>query len=341
MKEVTGETLEHVMRLAVGYMPSIALNVVVKLGVAEQLTDGPRTVDDIARAVGALPDNLYRVMRSLATVGVFSENNQGVFAQTPASDVLRRDHPMSIRGLVEFLPDPVHLHAYANLIETITRGIPAMEVSLGKPIFEAFEQDPEELKIFHAAMVNFTQICLPAILDAYDFGGIRTLVDVGGGHGSVIAGILQRYPSMHGILYDLDYVVASADPVLQSAGVLERCKKIPGNFFESVPSGGDAYIMKHIIHDWDDEKSIMILKHIGAALSNRRDGKVLLLEAVLPEGNEPHLAKWIDIEMMVGPGGRERTEAEFRQLFNRAGMRLTRITPSHSPLSVIEAALSI
>jgi hypothetical protein len=196
------------------------------------------------------------------------------------------------------------------------------------------------MQSFHAAMVNFTGITLPAILEAYDFGGIRTLVDVGGGHGSVLAGILKRNPAMQGVLYDLDYVIAGADPLLQAEGVLNRCRKVAGSFFESVPSGGDAYIMKHIIHDWDDDKALLILNNIKAAFGNNRSGKVILLEAVVPGVNEPHLAKWVDLEMMAGPGGRERTETEFRDLFAAAGMRLKRIVPSQSPLSVIEAGLA-
>jgi hypothetical protein len=279
-------------------------------------------------------------MRALSSVGVFRETENRFFEHTPVSELLRKDHALSIRDMVNWIADPFHFHTYANLLRTVKTGESAMELAAGQPVFEFFRDDPEEGEVFNAAMVNFTRTCIAAILEAYDFSNIRKLVDVGGGYGSVVAAILARYPDMRGILYDLDHVVAGAQPVLAAAGVTGRCEVAPGNFFETVPVGGDAYIMKHIIHDWEDDKALTILANIRGALKEQAGGKVILLEAVVAGPGEPDMAKWIDLEMMAGPGGRERTREEFKRLFEKAGFRLNRVVPTKSPLSVIEATVA-
>ena len=332
--------LQQLFQLVLGYMPAMALNVVVKLGIPDLITNGPVRAEELAKRTQISEDRLYRIMRALSSVGVFRETEYRSFEHTPVSDLLRKDHPLSSHDMVNWMADPFHFHTYANLMRTVKTGESAMELAAGKPIFEFFRDEPEEGEIFNAAMVNFTRTCIGAILEAYDFSSIRKLVDVGGGHGSVVAAILAHYPGMRGILYDLDHVVAGAQPVLAAAGVTDRCEVLPGNFFEAVPAGGDAYIMKHIIHDWDDDKSLTILNNIRGALKNQSGGKVILLEAVVAGPGEPDMAKWIDLEMMAGPGGRERTREEFQRLFEKAGFRLNRIVPTKSPLSVIEAAVA-
>jgi O-methyltransferase domain len=272
------EDLQHVLQLAIGYMPAVALNIVVKLGIADLIDGGPVNTKELAKKIG--------VMRTVKT------------------------------------------------------GESAMELAAGKPVFGFFRYDPEESKVFNAAMVNLTRTFVPAVLEVYDFSKIRKIVDVGGGHGSVVAAILARYPEMQGILFDLDHVVAGAEPVLSAAGVNGRCEILAGNFFETVPAGGDAYIMKHIIHDWDDDKALTILNNIREALKNDASGKVILLEGVVAGPGEPDFAKWGDLEMMAGPGGRERTREEFEYLFKRAGFHLDRIVPTKSLLSVVEASVA-
>ncbi len=332
--------LRQLFQLACGYMPAISLNIVVKLGIPELLGADPMSIDQLAQKTEINEDRLYRVMRALSTVGVFRETDRRSFGHTPVSELLRKDHPLSQRDMVNWLADPFHFQTYAHLMRTLKTGESAMEIAAGKPVFDFFRDDPDEGEIFNAAMVNFTQTCIGAILEAYDFSNIRTLVDVGGGYGSVVAAILARYPAMRGILYDLDHVVAGAPPVLTAAGVTARCEIMTGSFFETVPPGGDAYIMKHVIHDWDDEKALTILKNTKKALHKKTDGKVILLEAVVAGPGEPDLAKWIDLEMMAGPGGRERTREEFQGLFETAGFRLSRIIPTKSALSVIEAIVA-
>ena len=328
---------QQLFQLCLGYIVSISLNVVARLSIADQLTQGPRKVEDLARTAQAHPDALYRVMRALATVGVFRELDARRFEQTPLSDLLRADHPQSLRPFVVFFPDPLHFRCYSNLMHSVKTGETTAVPTVGRELFEYLRDHPDESAVFNAAMVNLTQAFIPTVLDAYDFSQARVLVDVGGGHGSVVGAILQKYPQMRGILFDIDHVVAGAEPYLRSIGVADRCQIVAGNFFESVPAG-DTYIMKNIIHDWDDEKSILILKNIGAQLKAQPNGKILLLEMVLSAGNEPELGKWADIEMLALPGGRERTENEYRDLFARAGFRLTRIVRTQGPQSVIEAA---
>ena len=328
---------EQLFQLCLGYIPAISLNVVAKLSIADQLAQGPKSVEDLARASQVHADALYRVMRALATVGVFREGERRTFEQTPVSDVLRADHPMSLRPFVIFFPDPLHFRAYANLMHSVKTGETTAIPTFGRELFDYLRDHPEESAVFNAAMVKLTAAFIPAVLAAYDFSQTRVLVDVGGGHGSVIGAILQRYPQMRGIVFDIDHVVAGAGSYLRSLGVADRCEVVAGDFFKSVPPGGDTYIMKNIIHDWDDEKSNRILRNIGDQLKAQPNGKVLLLEMVLSTGNEPQLGKWADIEMLALPGGRERTEEEYRRLFADAGFRLTRIVPTQGPHCVIEA----
>jgi len=327
---------DQVFQLCLGFIPAICLNVVAKLSVAEQLALGPKSVADLARVANVNEDALCRVMRAVSIFGIFKEVEDRRFEQTPASDVLRAEHPQSLRPFVLFFPDPLHFRFYSNLMHSVKTGETTGKVTLGMELFEYLKGAPEDSATFNAAMVNITQIFLPAVLDAYDFSGTQTLVDVGGGHGSVLASILQKYPAMKGILADIDHVVAGASPYLMSMGVADRCRTVPIDFFKSVPSGGDTYIMKNIIHDWDDARSITILKNIRTALGSTKQGKVLLLEVLLGPGGNP-LGYLADIEMMVLPGGRERSEQEYRDLFERAGFRLARIVPTQSPHSIIEA----
>jgi hypothetical protein len=204
-------------------------------------------------------------------------------------------------------------------------------------VFEYFARDHELSEIFNNAMTAFSAAVIPAALEAYDFSGIEVLVDVAGGHGAVLTSILQKYPNMRGILMDVDHVIAGARPKIEAMGLRGRCEAVVGDFFKAVPEGGDAYIMKHIIHDWDDERASVILKNIHKALKGNPAGKVILLEAVIQPGNAPDLGKLIDIEMLLMPGGRERTADEFAALLEKSGYEMTRIVPTQSPLCVIEA----
>jgi len=234
-----------------------------------------------------------------------------------------------------FITSPTHFRVYSEMLHSVKTGQPAAEKVLGKPVFDYLAENPAFAELFNNAMTGFSANVAPAVLKVYDFAGIETLVDVAGGHGQVLTTILREYPRMHGVLFDLPHVVSGARPIIEAAGVADRCRTESGDFFKAVPAG-DAYIMKHIIHDWDDARATAILKNIRTALG-RPGGRVILIDSVLAPGNEPDLGKLIDLEMMLMPGGKERTADEFRDLFAGAGFELTRIERTESPLSVIEA----
>lgn len=326
---------EQLVQLAVGYMASRALQIAAELALADHLASGPKSAADLARATGVKAEPLYRMMRALASAGVFTETASGTFALTPVGELLRSDVPGSLRDTVIWIGDAFHYRIYAELDHSIRTGEPAADKVLGMPVFDYFAKDEAEAAVFNRAMTSFSSAIIPPVLEAYDFSGIATLLDVGGGHGQLLISILQRYPQMRGIVYDLESVVAGARPRLEQFGVAGRCQSVSGSFFESVPAGADAVIMKHIIHDWDDEKSTTILRNCHRVLAP--GARLILLEGVVPEGDTPHFAKFLDLEMMIFPGGKERTEAEFRDLLANAGFTGMRVIPVKGPLVVIEA----
>lgn len=328
------QAAQLVMQLATGYIASAALQTAVKLKVADHIAGGASTVAEIARAAGVQEDALYRVLRTLASLGVFLETAPRTFALTPAAAALR-DAPGTMYEMALWMSDPFHFRVYADTMHSVRTGVPAVEATHGVPVFEYLGRDPQLSATFNKAMVAFSEMVLPAVLNAYDFSGINVLVDVAGGHGGVLTGILQRYPGMRGILADLAHVIEGARARLDSLGLAGRCDTAVIDMFQSVPAGGDAYIMKHIIHDWDDERAGLILRNIRRVLP--ADGRVILIEAVVAPGNQPDLAKFIDVEMLLMTGGRERSAEEFRALFDANGFTLTRIVPTGAPLSVVEA----
>jgi len=330
------DPLQHLLQIATGYAPAAALYVVVHAGVADHLASGPKTAADLAKATGSNEDALYRLMRLLVSVGIFAEVGPRMFGLTPASELLQKKHPRSVHDLTVFICDPFHFKVYADLEVSLKTGRPAGEKTVGMPVFQYFGSNKEYSEIFNRAMTNLSAAVVPAALEAYDFSTIGTLVDVAGGHGELLMSILRAHPKMRGILMDLDHVVEGAKPRLAGAGLGDRMQAVAGDFFRAVPAGGDAYIMKHIIHDWDDERAGIILRNIHAALGSK-GGKVILLEGVIAPGSEPGMGKIMDIEMMAFPGGRERTEQDFRALFSGAGFELVSITPTKSPVCVIEA----
>jgi hypothetical protein len=327
---------QQALQVATGYMASSALYVVLTLNIPDLLAKGPRTAKELALATGANEDALYRILRLLASLEIFEEVRAGTFALTPASEILRSDVPGSMRGIAVFLPDPMHFRIYANLIESAMTGRPAADKTVGMPMFEYFSKHPEYSEVFNDAMTSMSAPVAGAAIEAYDFGKFSLIVDVAGGHGEVLMSALKACPGSRGILAEVGHVVEGARPRIASAGLADRCQAVECDFFKAVPEGGDVYVMKHIIHDWDDERASLILKNIGKAMGSER-GTVVLLESVIPVGPEPDLGKFIDIEMLALPGGRERTADEFAALFDRCGFKLMKIVPTKSPLSVVEA----
>jgi len=324
---------EQISRMLSGYWISQALYVAAKLGRADLLKDGPRTADELASATNSQPRSVYRLLCGLASMGVFAESDLHRFSLTPLAECLRSDVPGSQRSLA-IMTGEEHYQAFGQLLYSVQTGTIAFDKLYGMPVFDFLQKHPEQAQIFDEAMVGVHGRETAAMLDAYDFSGIRVLADIGGGNGSVLTAVLRKYPAMRGILFDLPGVVERAKTNIQAAGLFERCQVVGGSFFESVPQGADAYLLRHIIHDWDDEKATTILRNVHRAMS--AGGKLLVVESVIPPGNEPSFGKLLDLAMLVIPGGEERTQEEYQELYEAAGFRLTRIVPTKAEVSVIE-----
>lgn len=331
---------EQILQLATGYIASISIHIVAKLGIADLLKDGPKSTAHLAAATHTQEDRIYRVLRTLASVGVFTEIGERHFALTPAAETLRSDVQGSIRPLAIWIGDPMHLRVYAEMPHSVQTGSLTFDRVYGKPVFDYFPGDPKQSEVFNNAMTCLSNMVIPAVLEAYDFSGIDTLMDVAGGHGAMLRAILAKYPKMRGIVTDLDHVVQGAKQISENQALAHRCEFLCADFFHEVPAHADAIIMKHIIHDWDDDKAIVILENCRKALSGRKNARILLVESVISKGNTAELGKFIDLEMMTFTGGRERTEEEFQKLFAAAGMRLNRIVPTKAPLWVVEGVLA-
>jgi hypothetical protein len=322
------------LQMMTGYWVSQALYIAAKLGIADHLVAGPVSCEKLAAATGSHAPSLYRVLRALASVGVFTETPPGAFALTPMATLLRTDIPGSMRSLGIMYVEEQY-RAWGDLIHSVQTGQPAFEHRYGMPIFDYFAQNPESAQIFNEAMSGWTSQFVGGVVGAYDFSPFGTIVDVGGGHGTLLASILGHHPSARGILFDLPHVAAGAEQSLTAAGLADRCQCIGGDFFAAVPAGGDAYILAQILHDWDDERCITILRQCRQAIPDH--GKLLVAELVLPPTEEPFLGKWLDLHMLVMAGGRERTAAEYAALFQAAGFALARVIPTPPGPSVVEA----
>jgi hypothetical protein len=324
------EKLAHLMS---GYWYTQAIYVAAELRLADHLADVPRTAEELAHSTGTHTRSLYRLLRALASVGIFTEDEQRRFTLTPMADCLRSDAPGSLRSMA-IMRGTFQYEAWGRLIDSIRTGRSAFETIHGTPIFDYLSQHPETGKLFDAAMTGVHGRETAAMLEAFDFSGIGTLADIGGGNGSVLTAVLQRYSAMRGVLFDLPAVTDRARTNIDAAGLSDRCKIVAGNFFEDELPSADAFVMRHIIHDWTDEQSITILRNCRKAMTDR--GRLLLVEGIVPTGNEPSVSKFFDLAMMVIPGGLERTEAEYRELFHAAGLRLSRIVPTKMWISVLE-----
>ena len=322
-----------------GTWVSRAIYAAAKLRIADHLAAGPRSAGEIADTVGVAPRPLYRLLRALADAGVFAQQADGRFRLNPAAELLREDGADSMWAVAIMLGEEQD-RCWGDLLETLRTGEPAFERLFGRPIFDYLAEHPEQARIFDAAMTGFSGRETRAILDAYDLSGVGTLADIGGGAGSKLAGILGRYPTLRGLLFDLPHVVERARPMLEAAGLSERCDVQGGDFFERAPAGADVYMLGHIIHDWDDARAGRILDNLRRAMSS--GARLLLVEYVLPDvgatssGDGASTGKWLDLHMMVAAGGLERTEAEYRRLFAAHGFRLTRVVPTAGDVSVIE-----
>ncbi len=322
--------------LSTGFWVAKAVAVAAELGIADHLKGGPKTVEELARAVGAHQGALYRLLRGIASVGVFTEEVQGRFALTPMAALLLTDDPRSWRAAAIMNGTPWTWQPWGDLLYSVRTGNPAFDHLFGMEFDAYLRQHQDAADIFQAFMNVATAEEALAVSPVYDFSGLTTVVDVGGGQGALLAAILRANPHLHGILFEAPHVMATAGPALEDQGVADRCQLVAGNFFETLPTGGDAYILKWVLVSWDDERAVTILQNCHRAIS--ANGKLLVIERIIPPGNEPFYGKLADLNLLVLYRGRHRTEAEYRSLFARAGFELSRIVPSHSPteFSVIE-----
>jgi len=326
---------EQLLRKIYGSVITQMIAVAAQLKIADLLIEGPKSVERLADATDTHAPTLYRLMRALASEDIFEETDPGHFALTPVAELLQVSNPYSLRDYAILFGSDLYYHSWPNLLQSVQSGDSALEMTFGMNLFEYLQQNPTDATIFNEAMTSVSSQEAIAVSKAYDFSEAQTLVDVGGGHGILLATILRANPSLKGILFDRAAVVESASALLQNESIATRCEIAEGDFFTAVPTGGDVYILKYIIHDWDDERAQKILKNCREAMGP--EGRLLVVDTVISAGNTPFLGKLKDIVMLaVTSGGIERTDVEFQNLFSSAGFKLNRIIPTQTIVSIIE-----
>ncbi|MGV0627288.1 methyltransferase [Mycolicibacter minnesotensis] len=324
-----------VIELGFGAWLAQALAVAVRLGIPDQLRDGPLTAQEVAARVGSHPGATYRLMRALAGQSVLKLRRDGRFALTRTGRALVSGDQSGVASMIAFIGHPAHREHWSHLEYSVRTGAAAAEKVRGMPFFSYLDTNPELAQVFNDAMTGSSAVAIENAVPAYDFSGSKVIVDVGGGHGALLADVLRRTPGARGVLFDLPEVATGAAAALAAAGLASRCDVEGGSFFDAVPAGGDIYLLKTVIHDWDDERAVAILRNIRGAIAP--DGRVLLLEMVLPEGAPDHVGLLLDLEMLLSPGGQERTRGEYADLLSQAGFRVHRVVSTASPMSIIDA----
>jgi hypothetical protein len=325
------------IELVVSGWPAQAITTAAQLGIADALADGPLSIDELATRVGADADALRRLMRALIGRGIFRRRRDGRYALNSLAATLRADAPISLKGAALFQGSQEQRERWTLLADSIRTGESIVPALRGMDGFDYLIEIPEHAELFDQTMTCLAQMTLGVVVASYDFAAHHTIVDVGGGQGEMLAAILRATPRSRGVLYDVPRAVAAAPGVLRASQVTDRAQIVEGSFFEDVPSGGDAYLLKNIIHDWADDKALQILRNVRAAAGPR--STVLLVEMVVRESGRDGPENWVDLEMLLNLGSRERTEQEYRKLLQQAGFRMTRVVPTASPLSVIVAVV--
>ena len=324
------------LQIISGFWISRAVYVIAKLAIPDLLKTGPKTAEELAAETNLHAPSLFRLLRALTSVGILSSEDGEHFGLTPISETLVTDAPGSLRWFTVSELGQEHYPAWGNLMHSVKSGEIAFDNFFGMDIWKYFSQNPEDAAVFNDSMSGMTATANEAIMSLYDFSSFGKVVDVGGGHGALLTSILKRNPNSKGVLFDAPEVIEGARPKIEAAGIGDRCETVSGDFFKAVPEGGDAYVMKWIIHDWDDEKAITILRNCRTQMKS--DGRLILVDCVVPESNEPHFSKFIDLNMLVMTGGKERTEKEFEKLLAAAGFKLLRVIPTELPFSIVEGA---
>ncbi|HEY0543965.1 MAG TPA: methyltransferase [Pyrinomonadaceae bacterium] len=320
--------------LLCGFWVSQSIYVAAKIGVADLLAGGPQSCEHLAERAGVEVGALYRVMRTLASYGLFEESEPQRFGLTPLGSLLQTSVPMSLRSLAIWNGE-MSYQAWGDVLHAVETGQPTTRRVLGMNLFDYLWQKPEVGQIFNDAMSGLATQVSQAVVAAYDFSGLGSVVDIGGGQGTLLEAILRVYPELHAILFDAPAVVEGVNRRLEAMRLAERCEVVGGDFFERVPEGGDIYLLSSVLHDWDDEHGLLILRNCRRAM--RHNGKLLLIECVIPHSSEPCFSKLLDLQMLVMTGGRERTEKQFRTLLSAAGFELRSIISTAVPEHIIEA----
>lgn len=324
------------LRLLNGYLVARSIHVAAQLGIADVLHDGPKAAGDIAAAVDAHPDALYRLLRALAGVGVFAEVEPGSFALTPLGNCLREDAVPTLGHFARLLGSESYLQACDCFLQTVQTGRSGFELAHGISRYAVFDQDRELESLYNEAMLDLTSMQIPALLAAYDFSGIQRIMDIGGGYGSLLTAILGANPQMTGVLFERPQVAEEARATIEAGSVADRCQVVSGDMFEAVPEGGDAYIMKNVMDDLDDAEAGLVLRNLSRAMHS--SSRLLVIDPVLPVDNQPSPAAFGDLLMLlVTRGGRCRTPAEFHRLFEAAGLVPGRVIPTRAAASIVEA----
>jgi O-methyltransferase domain/Dimerisation domain len=323
------------LELIQGSIVTQSIYVAAKLGIADVLGDEPLTAEEIAQRVEAHPEATYRLLRLLSSYSIFAEQDDGRFTLTPMAEALRSDAPASMRGLALLMGHPTQWEDWSQLLDSVRTGEPGLPKLRGMGAFEYLDANPEYAMVFFQGMGSLSSLETDPLLAAYDFSRFGTIVDVGGGRGALLAAILEHASNSRGVLFDAPSATAGAEALFADVGVAGRCTIENGSYFDPVPAGGDAYILKHIVHDWAESAALAILKNVRDAIS--ADGTLLLMEFVLAEGNVKHLGKLVDLWLMLLVGGKERTERQYAELLASAGFRLSRVVRTASALSIVEA----
>jgi hypothetical protein len=325
---------ETLLQMINAFRASQAIHVAATLGIADLFEDGQKSVDELAEATGTHAPTLYRLLRALASVGVFAEQPNGQFRATTLSEYLRTNAPRSLRHWAMQVGQQYLWRSWGDLLYSVRTGEPAFPKLYETTVWEYRQAHPEEDAIFNAAMTALSAGVVEAIVQSYDFSRMDMLVDVGGGEGVLLAAILAANPALHGILFDQPHVLAGANELLEREDVMDRCELVSGNFFEVVPGGADAYLLKSIAHDWDDISTVKILRVCRTAIDE--SGRLLVVERIIGSGNQFDPTKLSDLHMLVMLGGRERTAEDFERLYAEAGFRLTNIIHTSSSIAIIE-----
>jgi hypothetical protein len=322
--------------LIMGGWVAQAIAAAADLGIADALATKPMSADELAAKTHVDVDCVSRLLRALIGRGIFDQRRDGRYVLTPLAIILCRDAELSVAAWARWVGSPQHREHWSHLTDAIRTGRAVIPALRGTPEFEYLSGEPELAEIFNAAMTNIAELSISPVTAAYDFGSYQTVVDVGGGHGRLLAAILNVSPKTHGVLFDLPHVIAGAPALLQRYHVEHRVRLEQGSFFDAVPEGGDAYLLKNVIHDWPDEDAVRILSNVRAA--TKLGAKLLLIELVIPGNSRDFLGKWVDLDMLIIAGARERTSADYDQLLDRSGFRMTRVVDTASPFSLIEAS---